>query len=105
MDTDPGRHEHDMARWNLAGSLGVVLGPLLLSGLAFAGFGWRGVFLALAGLSVLVLVFAWRRLPKTPAGLQALPRFRDVWNGLRTALGLFEKARRCAGWCCCHSPT
>ena len=86
MDSDPKRHEHNMARWTLAGSLGVMLGPLLLSGLAFIGFGWRGVFIALAGLSVLVLLFAWQRLPKTPPGLQLLPSFTEVWSGLRGAL-------------------
>jgi MFS transporter, FSR family, fosmidomycin resistance protein len=85
MDSDPQRHEQAMARWTFAGSLGVLLGPLLLSGLAFIGFGWRGVFIVLAGLSVLVLVFAWQRLPKAPPGLQPLPRFPDVWSGLRNA--------------------
>jgi len=30
MDTDPARHEHNMARWTFAGSLGVVMGPLAL---------------------------------------------------------------------------
>ena len=39
MDTDPSRHDHNMARWTFAGSLGVVLGPLLLSAMAFIGFG------------------------------------------------------------------
>jgi FSR family fosmidomycin resistance protein-like MFS transporter len=86
MDSEPERHEQNMARWNLAGSLGVVLGPLLLSGLAFAGFGWRGVFIVLAGVSLLVLVFAWLRLPKTPAGLGVLPSVNKVWSGLRGAL-------------------
>ncbi len=86
MDSAPERHEQAMARWNLAGSLGVVLGPLLLSGLAFIGFGWRGVFIALAGLSVLVLFFAWRRLPNTQQNLPALPRISDIWSGLRNAL-------------------
>ena len=91
MDTNPERHEHNMARWSLAGSLGVVLGPLLLSGLAFIGFGWRGVFIALAGLSVLVLLFVWQRLPNAPLGLQPLPRLRDVWNGLRNALAALRR--------------
>src|SRR5512137_1866622 len=57
MDTDPARHEHNMARWTFAGSLGVVMGPLLLSGMAFIGFSWRGVFIVLAGISVLILIF------------------------------------------------
>ena len=86
MDAEPGRHEQAMARWTLAGSLGVVLGPLLLSGLAFLSFGWRGVFIALAGLSLLVLLFVWGRLPKTPPGLPALPQLPHVWLGMRSAL-------------------
>ena len=86
MDSDPERHEQAMARWTFAGSLGVVLGPLLLSGLAYAGFGWRGVFIALAGLSLLVLLFAWQRLPKTPPGLGPRPSVTEVWSGLRGAL-------------------
>jgi FSR family fosmidomycin resistance protein-like MFS transporter len=85
MDSNPARHEQAMARWTFAGSLGVVLGPLLLSGLAFVGFGWRGVFIALAGLTVLVLFFVWQRFPKTPPDLQPLPHFADVWSGLRGA--------------------
>ena len=91
MDTAPNRHEHNMARWTFAGSLGVVLGPLLLIGMAFIGFGWRGVFIALAGISVLVLFFAWRRLPKEPEGLHSLPRFSDIWSGIRVALSLLKR--------------
>src|SRR4030095_3436545 len=30
MDHAPDRHEHNMARWTLAGSLGQVVGPVLL---------------------------------------------------------------------------
>ena len=85
IDSAPDRHEQAMARWNLAGSLGVVLAPLLLSGLAFIGFGWRGEFIALAGLSVLVLYFVWRRLPKASQSLPALPHLPDIWSGLRSA--------------------
>ena len=91
MDSDPARHEHNMARWTFAGSLGVTLGPLLLSGMAFIGFGWRGVFIALAGLSVLVLFFVWRRIPKAQQGLQSLPRFLEVWSGV---WGAFASLRR-----------
>jgi FSR family fosmidomycin resistance protein-like MFS transporter len=90
MDTYPDRHEQAMARWTFAGSLGVVLGPLLLSGLAFISFGWRGVFIALAGLTVLVLLFVWQRLPKAPPGLQLLPRLSDVWSGLRNAFAVLR---------------
>lgn len=87
MDSNPGRHEHNMARWTFAGSLGVVLGPLLLSGLAFLGLGWRGAFLGLAGASLVALAFAWRRVPRSPERLSALPRLSSLWVGLRQALG------------------
>jgi FSR family fosmidomycin resistance protein-like MFS transporter len=91
MDTDPARHEHNMARWTFAGSLGVVLGPLLLGGLGLIGFGWRGVFIALAGLSLLVLMVAWRRVPGGGSGQSPLPRFGDVWSGVRTAVGALKR--------------
>jgi MFS transporter, FSR family, fosmidomycin resistance protein len=91
MDTQPARHDQNMARWTFAGSLGVVLGPLLLSGMAFIGFGWRGVFVALAGMTVLVLFFVWRRVPLSPQGLQALPHFSDIWSGVRGALSFLQR--------------
>ena len=43
MDTDPARHELNMARWTFAGSLGVVAGPLALGGTALLGLRWRGL--------------------------------------------------------------
>jgi len=86
IDSDPTRREHNMARWTFAGSVGVVAGPLLLSGLAFLGLGWRGVFFALAGITVIVLVFAWQRVPGTHRDRSALPRPSEVWAGIRNAL-------------------
>jgi FSR family fosmidomycin resistance protein-like MFS transporter len=91
MDANPTRHEQNMARWTFAGSLGVVIGPLLLSVLAFIGFGWRGVFIALAGISVLVLVFAWRRIPRDTQDIHSLPRFADVWSGVHGALACLRR--------------
>jgi len=60
MDTDPARHEGNMARWALAGSLGVVTGPLALSAGATLGIGWRGMYLLSAGLALALLAVAWR---------------------------------------------
>ncbi len=65
MDADPARHEQNMARWTFAGSLGVVVGPLLLSGLAYFSFGWRPAFGTLAALTTLILLLAWKRIPDT----------------------------------------
>src|SRR5207302_9300010 len=71
MDADPSRHEHNMARWTFAGSLGVVGGTLVVSGAARVGLDWRGLFLLLSGLSFLVLAvgcgFPFSKvLPETP---------------------------------------
>ncbi|MCC6190783.1 MAG: MFS transporter [Anaerolineales bacterium] len=60
MDLDPRRHAHLMARWTLAGSAGVVLGPLLLGAGVALGLGWRGAFVFLSGLAVALSLAAWR---------------------------------------------
>ena len=41
VDTDPARGEALMARWTLAGSVGVVAGPLLYATVVALGGGWR----------------------------------------------------------------
>ena len=61
MDSDPQRHEHLMARWTLAGSLGGVAGPLALGAAAALGFGWRGLFAAFAVFSLGILLLAWQQ--------------------------------------------
>ncbi len=83
MDSDPARREHNLARWTFAGSLGVVLGPLLLGGAAFVGFGWRGVFASLAALAAIVLLIAARRLPAFSRDHPPVPRWSDFKSGLR----------------------
>lgn len=59
MDIDPNRHEQNMARWNLAGSLGVVAGPLLLSAALALGAGWRVSYVVFAVLAALMLAAVW----------------------------------------------
>ncbi|HUP27112.1 MAG TPA: MFS transporter [Chloroflexia bacterium] len=62
MDTDPARHEHNMARWTFAGSLGVVAGTLAVGAASWLHLGWRPLFLLFAALTlVLVLVLAAAR--------------------------------------------
>jgi FSR family fosmidomycin resistance protein-like MFS transporter len=61
MDLHPSRQEQMMARWTLAGSLGVVCGPLLMPVAFGAGLGWRALFVAFA-VSALALVWSvWRQ--------------------------------------------
>jgi FSR family fosmidomycin resistance protein-like MFS transporter len=84
MDLQPGRHEVNMARWTLAGSVGAVLGPLVLTAALAVGSGWRGVFVGLA-LLTLPLVAGARSVPPTPA----------VHESFRAALrGAVEAVRR-----------
>jgi FSR family fosmidomycin resistance protein-like MFS transporter len=66
MDVDPSRHEQAMARWTLAGSIGVLAGPLTLGLAALVGFGWRSLFLGFAVLTLAPLLAAWRTLRPSP---------------------------------------
>ena len=91
IDSDPSRHDHNMARWTFAGSLGVVLGPPLLVGLSAIGFGWRGVFLALTFLAGIVLILAWRKIPHDPIHLPRFPSFSGLFAGFRSAFIAIKK--------------
>jgi FSR family fosmidomycin resistance protein-like MFS transporter len=83
MDLEPTRHEPNMARWTFAGSLGVVVGPLLLSALLTIGLGWRPAFAFLAALAFLILLLAWRRIPASGSSDDPFPQFAHVIDGLR----------------------
>ena len=68
MDLDSDRREQAMARWTLAGSLGVVAGPILLAMIIFCGGSWRiPMFLAAASALLLTLAILPRRFPSPPA--------------------------------------
>ncbi|MBN2007359.1 MAG: MFS transporter [Anaerolineae bacterium] len=88
MDTAPGRREQNMARWTLAGSLGVVSGPLALSAAMALSLGWRGVYLVSAMLTVVLLIPAWRAfysngVESASDSEEASP---DFFAGIREAL-------------------
>lgn len=87
MDHDAARHEQNMARWTLAGSLGSVLGPLAVGAAALLALGWRGLFLGLAALTVIPLAAAWRTIgpAHVPAPSQQ-PLGAALWDGMRQAL-------------------
>jgi FSR family fosmidomycin resistance protein-like MFS transporter len=84
MDLAPDRRERNMAWWTLAGSLGYVGGPVLLSSALWLGFGWRG---ALAGLAVaavaLTLAVRRLRLPAHSDGSSLLTSLRAAFRALR----------------------
>lgn len=60
MDLEPTRHEQNMARWVLAGSLGNVIGPLILAAAIGLHHSWRGAFFLLAMLTSVLLVMLWK---------------------------------------------
>jgi FSR family fosmidomycin resistance protein-like MFS transporter len=85
VDTDPGRREALMARWTLAGSIGVVAGPLLYAGVLALGGTWR-LALALVAGSFVVGVTAASRAPiieTVTDGDEPAPGWRDVVGALR----------------------
>ncbi len=56
MDLNPGRQAQLMARWTAAGSVGNLLGPLILAASLGLGWGWRWTFLGLAGMALLLVI-------------------------------------------------
>lgn len=67
MDAAPERQAQHMARWTLAGSLGAVAGPLLVSAVLAIGGTWRVAFICVAACSVL----AWLAVGATSRNGQA----------------------------------
>lgn len=56
MDAEPLRREQNMARWTLFGTLGNLVGPLVLSVFVWLGLGWRWLFAVMAALFLLMLL-------------------------------------------------
>ena len=91
MDTAPGDRDRAMAMWVVAGSVGVVLGPVALAGALHLGVGWRSVMVTLAVFTVPIWLAARHiRFPDSRSrrlrhvardGLRMLRR-RSVWRWL-----------------------
>jgi FSR family fosmidomycin resistance protein-like MFS transporter len=94
MDTDPARHEQNMARWTFAGSLGVVGGTLIVSASAALDLGWRWLFAATAVLSIVaVLAVAPFRFPIHRPEDEQSPGFKAGVRGAAAALRRREVLR------------
>jgi FSR family fosmidomycin resistance protein-like MFS transporter len=79
MDADPGARERNMARWALAGSVGMVGGPLVVGAATYLGAGWRAPFAALALpalLLVVVISASWPTMGSPCRHLEATPNDR-----------------------------
>ncbi|MEW5718346.1 MAG: MFS transporter [Chloroflexota bacterium] len=87
IDRDPARAEQTMARWTLLGSIGVTIAPLLVTALFYLGYGWRGLYLSLAGVAGVYTALLLRQRFDAHAGAEkrASPRamFYDLLAALR----------------------
>lgn len=82
MDLAPARREQNMARWNVAGSVGAVAGPLLLAGFVVLHLGWRPLFAAFAVLTLPAIILASSQLDRH----SRLDSEESLLAGLRDAL-------------------
>lgn len=79
MDLNPGREPQMMARWTVAGSLGNLIGPLLLAGGFALGLGWRWSYLSLAVMALGLALVVWsRRFPKMVPASISLPESNEA---------------------------
>jgi FSR family fosmidomycin resistance protein-like MFS transporter len=84
MDAWPDRQARVMVRWDLAGAIGAVGGPLLLTavlaveGGGEVGGGWRAGYLVLAGIGGLVWLGALLRRQPAADGHRAEPEAEDA---------------------------
>lgn len=51
IDLNPARAGQTMARWVLLGAIGVASSPWIATAVFYLGYGWRGLYLALAGVA------------------------------------------------------
>jgi MFS transporter, FSR family, fosmidomycin resistance protein len=92
MDSEPTRHEQNMARWTLAGSLGNVIGPLILAlSIAFHQ-GWQGAFFILAVLTVVVLCLLWKYPITTPTTSPSDQATASFWDGIYKAIEALRRS-------------
>ncbi len=89
MDHAPQRHEQNMARWTLAGSVGQVVGPILLGISVALGGGWRALFI-LIGVASIIMAFMVRRSSITNGSTDDEENIGFV-TGLRLAVKALQR--------------
>ena len=91
MDIEPTRHEQNMARWALAGSVGNVMGPLALTGAIALNQSWRSVFLILAVLTVLLVGMLWKYPIAVTPSSQVDEPIHSFNDGIRHAINALKR--------------
>jgi MFS transporter, FSR family, fosmidomycin resistance protein len=94
MDLAPEKHEKNMARWSVAGAIGSLAGPLILSVFLLTGLTWRNLFLCMAlGMIVLVITQWTKDRGSAPSGYSNM---REGVAGVLSALRSGSILRRLA---------
>jgi FSR family fosmidomycin resistance protein-like MFS transporter len=91
MDAAPERHEQNMARWALAGSVGNSVGPVAIGACVWAGASWRWGFVAAGALMLLSVAAAWRQPFETPSAVGHEHTRKALAEGLRGALSALRR--------------
>lgn len=91
MDAAPERHEQNMARWTLFGSVGNAVGPLVVGASVGLGLGWRWMFVGLFVFSLLMLAAASRFSFRTPASVAERSVGVGLKEGVRRALAALRR--------------
>ena len=91
MDAAPSRREQNMARWNFTGYLGALAGTLAVVGSAKVGLGWRGLFAALTGVSLLVLAAVWRPIGRSARRAPKPLRCAEIMRGIAEVVGSLRR--------------
>lgn len=87
IDLDPSRAENTMARWTVLGAVGVTVSPLVATAAFYFGYGWRGLYLALAGVAGLYLtVFLRQPFDAHTGATEETVSFRKMAQSLLSAL-------------------
>ncbi len=94
IDRDPSRAEQTMARWTLLGSIGVAIAPLIVTALFYLGYGWRGLYLSLAGVAGIYTALLLRQRFDAHAGAAKRASPRELFGHLVAAL----KSRALLRW-------
>jgi FSR family fosmidomycin resistance protein-like MFS transporter len=88
MDAEPARQEQNMARWELSGVLGNVVGPLAIALCLMVGLGWRALFASFFLLTLFLIAAAWRFPLSKPLtrGDEQVEQRSGIVYGMRVAM-------------------
>lgn len=89
IDLNPARAENTMARWTVLGAIGVTAAPLVATAAFYLGYGWRGLYLALAGVAGVYVALLLPQRFNTHAGA-----VEEAASPRQLARALFEAVRR-----------